>query len=342
MILRTAATFATALFLSFVGAVAQDLKIYNWEDYTAPELIQKFQRETGVRVSLETYQSNEELLAKLRSGAGDYDLVVPTQNVIEAMVREGMLQKVHVHEMANFKNIDERWRKPSWDPKQEYSAPWHWGTASFAYRADLYSGNGSSLGEYFEPRPEIKGRLQVLSSPDETINLAHIYLGTEICSEDQATMLKVRDLLLRQKESVLLYSNQRTRQRIAIDEIIMTGIWSGDALRARLEDNPHVRYALPKEGVVGWFDSLVVPTGAKNVETARAFMNFAMDPGNMAIQSNFSKYANAIPASSPFLGQELKDARELHVPADLPVRFSEACSQKAQRLVEDVWSAVVP
>ncbi len=331
---------AITLSVSGTAFAEGDLYIYNWSDYTAPDLVEKFEAETGINVIIDSYDSNETALAKLQSGATGYDIVVPSQHFVEIMIKEGLLQKVAVHQMENFGNVDPRWTYPSWDPDQEYSAPWNWGSASFSYRADLYSGSGASLSEFFEPSEEVCGRLGVFEAPDEVINMANLYLGLPYCSEDPAEMTRVQELLVNQKPCVTAYSSEGLNDRLANEDVIMSAHWNGYSKKGR-EAGADIVYAYPEEGIVGWYDSVVVPVGASNIDNAKIFMNFMMDPENAAIQSNFSHYANAIMGSEAYLDESLSTAAELNVPADVPVIFGEACSPAAQKLIDRVWTKVL-
>ena len=232
------------------------------------------------------------------------------------------------------------WKFPTWDPKQEYSAPWQWGTTSFSYNSENYSGKGESLKEFFEPNEEVSGRLSVFQTPDEVVSLANIYLGIEFCSEDPVKMKKIQDLLVAQKEHVVAYNSETMSDLLASGEAVMTNHWSGFSRLGRLTGAPIV-YAYPKEGVVGWFDSLVVPSSAKNVENAKKFMNFMMDPENMAMLTENQGYGDAIMGSSAFYSDELKTAPEVNPPADVPVTFAITCSPKAQALIDKVWTKVM-
>jgi len=180
---RTLTIFAAAAAMLALGSAKADgeLFIYNWTEYTPPELITKFEKESGIKVSVDTYDSNETLLAKLQAGATGYDIVVPSQNFVPIMINEGLIQKVGVHALPNFKNMKDRWKFPEWDPKHEYTGPWQWGTTSFSYNSELYSGKGTSLKEFFEPTDEVKGRLSVFQTPDEVVSLANIYLDIPFC-----------------------------------------------------------------------------------------------------------------------------------------------------------------
>ncbi len=331
---------ATAALLTLGSARAEgELFIYNWTEYTPPELVEKFEKETGIKVSVDTYDSNETLLAKLQAGATGYDLVVPSQNFVPIMIKEGLIQKVAVYDLPNYNNYEDTWKKPEWDPEHEYTAPWQWGTTSFAYHND-YSGKGESLKEFFEPSEELRGRLSVFPTPDEVVSLANIYLGFPFCSEDPKQMKKVQDLLVAQKEYVVAYNNETMSDLIASGEALMTNHWNGFTRVGRLAGSP-INYAYPKEGVVGWFDSLVVPSSAKNVENARKFMNFMMDPENMAMLTENQGYGDAIKGTAQYYSAELKTAPEVNPPSDLNVVFAPTCSPKAQTLIDKVWTKVM-
>ena len=323
------------------AAYAEELHIYNWTDYTAPDLIKKFEEETGIDVVVDTYDTNETLLAKLKAGASGYDIVVPSQHFVKIMVDQGLLQKIDIASMPNYANVDPRWKNPEWDPNQEYSVPWQWGSASFSFRSDLYSGKGESLKEFFEPSDELKGRLQIFATPDEVYNMANLYLGLPFCSEDSEDAKKVLALFEAQKPYVLTYSSEGMNDKLATGEVIMANHWNGYSLTGRQEANPNIVYAYPKEGIVGWFDSLVVPVGAQNVEAAKKFMNFVMDPENIALESNFAAYSNGIMGSAEFMDDALKSSPELNAPADVPVKFGQACSPEAQKLIDRVWTKLL-
>jgi len=322
-------------------ALADRLNIYTWTGYIDQAVIEKFEAETGISVIIDAYDSNEMLLARLQGGATGYDIVMPSQHYVEIMIGEGLLQPVPITELPNYANVAEEWRNPSWDHEQAYSAPWHYGSASFSYRADLYSGTGESLEEFFNPAPELQGRLQVLAAPDEVVNMASLYLGIPYCTEDPDDARRILELLEAQKPAVLLYSSDAMNDRLSTAEVIMAAHWGGYSFQGRINGNEHITYAYPREGVVGWFDSMVVPTGAQNVDAALAFMDFMMDPENIAIQTNYVGYANAITGSEAFFSEEVLNAPEANHPADVPLVFAEACSADAQRLIDRVWTQLM-
>ena len=338
-------TVKTGLMAAVMGltssvAFAETLHVYNWTDYTAPELITKFEAETGIKVVIDTFDSNETLLAKLQTGATGYDVVFPSQHFVEILIKENLIQKIDIKGMSNYKNVVEKFQSPPWDPMQEYSVPWHWGSASVQYRSDLYDGKLESLKEFFEPSDQVKGRLQVFKSADEVVTMASLYLDIPFCTEDPQDAKRILEVLKGQKDAVLLYASESMTDRLANGEVIMASAWNGDTMKGRLEVNENIVYAFPKEGVVGWFDSIVVPTGASNVEAAKKFMNFMMDPENIAINANFARYATAIVGAEEFFNEDMIGAPELATPT-VPVVFGEACSDKGQKLIERIWTQLL-
>lgn len=337
-------TFLSIIFSTVGAFAAGKLNLYNWSDYTPPELVEKFEAETGIEVTIDSYDSNETLLAKLQAGGGStgYDLAVPSQHFVEIMIKEGLIEKVDgIKDMPNYKYVAKQFQGPSFDPMQEYSTPYQMGSASWAYRANSYSGDGSSMMEFFKPSDEVCGKVAVFKSPEEVVNMAHLALGSNFCSEDPNEMQAVLDLLLEQKQCVAVYSSEGINDRLMSGEVVMHAHWDGYSQKGKWDGVDDLTYAYPKEGVVGWFDSLVVPKGAKNIEEAKAFMNFLMHPENMAMLSNFAAYANAIPESQKYLSDKMKNATNIQVPDGIPVKFGQACNAESQALIDKVWTRLM-
>jgi spermidine/putrescine transport system substrate-binding protein len=331
-----------SLFVLFVVSLASaqgELFIYNWTDYTNPDLITKFEAETGIKVTLDTYDSNETLLAKLKSGATGYDIIVPSHNFVPVFIQEGLLEPINAADLPGYSNIDARWQNPDWDPGSVYTIPWQWGTTSFTVNTEKYTEPVDSLKTLFEPPVELQGQLGMFTSPDEVITMAEIYLGLPSCNESAEDMKKVQELLLAQKPFVKLYSSENIYERMAAAEVFMHQQWNGSAMRARVE-NPAVKYIFPKEGVITWMDNLAVAKGSPNKENAIKFIEFMMLPENAGLQSNFARYANGIAGSEAFMDADLSSAPEVGIPEGVIARFTPACSAKAIELMDRVWTKV--
>ncbi len=342
MITRIAAAALAALAGALFSTAAWSqgkLFLYNWTDYTSPELIQKFEKETGIDVVLDTFDSNETLLAKLKAGGTGYDIVVPTHNFVPILVEEGLIQKINAPELSGYENVDPRWRSPWWDEGNQYSIPWQWGTTSFAVNTDVYDGNIDTYEVLFEPPEPLQGKVGMFGTPDEIVSQALIYLGHTPCdgAEDPAVMQQVLDLLIAQKPHVKVYNSDGLLERLVAKDVAMQEIWNGYAMRSR-EQLPSLRYAFPKEGVLAFFDNVVVPKGASNKENAMRFVEFMLEPENAGIQSNFARYANGISGSEKYMDADLLKAPELQPPPGTKVVFASACSEKAIRLIDKVWT----
>lgn len=320
------------------SALAQgQLFLYNWTDYTSPDLIKKFEKETGIKVTLDTYDSNETLLAKLKAGGGGYDIVVPSQNFVPIMIKEGLLQRINASRLKGYENIIDSLKGPPWDPENAYSVPWQNGTTAFSVDTEVYEGDINTYKILFEPPPELQGKIGMFGTPDEVIPMALIYLGFEQCNENPQEMKQVLELLLRQKPHVKVYNSDGILERLVSGDVAIHCNWNGYAMRARMQ-KPSIKYAYPVEGVLSWADSLVVPKDATNKENAIKFIEFMLQPENAAIQSNFARYANGIKGSEAFMDEELKTAPEMHVPAGIKRVFNMACSEKSIKLYDKVWT----
>src|SRR4029079_10601210 len=170
------------------------------------------------------------------------------------------------------------------------------------------------LKPLFEPPPELKGKIGMFGSPSEVMSLALVYLGKPQCNTDPADLKQLNALLEAQKPFVKVYNSDGTTERQVSGETVMHEQWSGKALASRLQ-KPTVKYVFPKEGVVGWMDNVAVPKGAPDLENAKKFLNFLMDPENIALQQKSTGYQSAIAGSNKFLPPELAQSPEFNPPA---------------------------
>ncbi len=339
--MRTLRYLILPLLVIAIGAgsatAAGQLFIYNWTDYTSPDLLKKFEKETSIKVTLDTYDSNETLLAKLKAGGGGYDIAIASHNFVPIMIKEGLLHKVNAPKLKGYDNIADQWKSPAWDPGNVYSIPWHTGTTSFAVDTSVYKGDINTYKILFDPPPELQGSIGMFNAPEEVISFANAYLGFEPCNENASQMKKVLELLMRQKPHVKVYNSDGIKERLVSGDTAVHQSWNGYAMRARAE-KPSIRYAYPKEGVISFMDNLIVPKSAKNKDSAIRFMEFMMQPENAAMQTNFARYANVISGSEAFFAEELKTAPEIVVPKGVKAIFVPACSEKAIKLQDKVWT----
>ncbi|WP_246008513.1 extracellular solute-binding protein [Afifella aestuarii] len=338
MILSTAAV-AIASFP--VGAqAAGDLYIYTWGEYTPPALVEKFEQQYDVDVHIDTYDSNETMLAKLKAGAAGYDVIVPGDYMVAILIKEDLLAKVEPNKMSNFDNIEERWRDVYWDPGRQYTVPWAWGTTSFVVDTDVIKGDPNTLAQLFDPEDAAKGSINMLRDVNDVINASLRYLNLPRCNANPDDMKKVLDLLMKQKQWVKSY-NSETKELLVSGEALVSMSWNGYAMRAR-DEKPSLVYAYPKEGYTGWMDNLAVPKTAPNMENAKLFMNFMMEPENAAMVSNYARYSNGIKGSKAFMDKDLADAPEISPPESAPdPEFVPPCDPEVVQLYDRVWTKLL-
>ena len=332
--------FAAVSALAVTGVTAQaegKLNIYNWGNYTSPELIEKFEAEFDVEVTLDGYDSNETMLAKVKEGNTGYDIVVPGDYMIKVMIGEGLLAEVKPNEMENFKHVDPKWVDVYWDPGRSYSIPYQWGTTSFTVDTEVFKGDINTLALLFEPPAELQGRINMLNDMNDVINAGLRYLGYGRCNENPDQLNEVLELLLNAKQHWRTM-DYATIEKLTSGDVDLSQNWNGAAMRARAQ-RPTLQYAYPKEGFTGWMDNMAVLADAPNMDNAKLFINFMMAPENAAMTSNFARYANGILGSDAFMDAEMLSAPEIVMPADAPKPdFVTPCSQQSVDLYNKIWT----
>lgn len=343
MIRRTPLALSLLIALGLTGnaQAAGSLNFANWSDYYPPELLKKFEADTGIKATLDAYDSNETLLAKLKAGGGSYDVIVPSDSFIQIMVKEDLLQKFDKSKLPNLKNLAPTFQTLSFDPEHDYSTPYLWGTTGYSYDAKQVPGGKleESWKGFFEPPAELKGKVVALNSADDLYPPAARYLGINVCTEDPKEAKQIQELLLAQKPLLAMYNSDGTIERMAAGEVAVHQQWNGAYHRAH-EQRDSLVYVYPKEGVAAFIDNFAIPKGATNVAEAHVFINWMMQPENIAAASNFAKYNNAISGAEKFMDKTLFDDPAINTPADKLDRLRpfELCSPKALKLRSAVWT----
>jgi len=315
-----------------------ELDIYNWGNYTSPEMIEKFEAETGIKVTITDYDSNDTALAKIEAGGHGFDIVVPSHGYIPIYVEKGLLMKPGIPEMENYGNISAQWKDVDWDPGREYSVPWQWGTTGVAVNTSAYDGDVNTSAIWLDPPEELVGKVNVVPEMGDVMSLALFYAGGEPCTTDKEVLKKVRDLLVEAKPKWMSMDYGMT-EKLSNSDVMASVNWNGSTFRAR-ENNPDVVYGYPKEGYPVWMDSVAILSDAQNVDEAKTFVNFIMDPENAAMISAFARYANGIDGSEAFMPEDMLKAPEIVVPDELKAagQFTPACSAEAQEFYTAIWT----
>ncbi|TKD17415.1 extracellular solute-binding protein [Rhodobacter capsulatus] len=331
---------ATAILLSSatLAAAEGELFLYNWGNYTSPEMVKKFEDTYKVKVTITDFDSNDTALAKVEAGASGFDLVVPSAGFVGIYAEKGLIEKLDLSRLPNHKNIAPQWLDVAWDKGREWSIPWQWGSTGVSVNTKVYPGDINTSAIFMDPPPELEGKINVIPEMGDVMAIATMYAGGSVCSDDPAVMKKVRDTLLAAKPK-WLSMDYSTVEKMTNNDYAATVDWNGSAMRARL-GNKDVAYGYPKEGYGLWMDNVVLLKDAKNVENAYLFMNFIMEPENAAMLSAFARYANGIAGSEAFLPEDMKTAPELTPPAELADKgqFVTICTGKALDYQNAIWT----
>jgi spermidine/putrescine transport system substrate-binding protein len=313
-----------------------ELHIDNYGDYTNPDLIKKFEKTYNVKVTLDTYDASEDMYAKVKAGGTGYDVVVPASYLVPSMIKDGLLEKIEPDQMSNFKNMRPEFVDVYWDKGRHYSVPWQWGTTGPAVNTEFYKGDINTWAVIFNPPPELKGRVNVEPGMADVLNAASYYLGQPACSGKKDDLKKLNDTLIEAKKSWRMMDYD-TIGKMTSKDAYATLTWDGAAIRQRLQV-PTIKYGFPKEGMESWMDNVVVLKGAKNMENAKLFVNFIMDPQNAALISAFAHYDNGIKGTEQYLPKEMAGAPELTVPAGVHTEFLEPCPAEVTAVHTKIWN----
>jgi len=329
--------FGAALLLAAGPArAAGELNIFNWGNYTSPEMITKFEKAFDVKVTITDYDSNDTALTKVKAGGSGFDIVVPSANFVPVWISEGLLLESRPDQMPNFKNVEKRWVDVPFDPGRHYTVPWQWGTTGVAVNTDHYKGNANTWAVIFDPPPELAGKIDVVPEMNDIVNSAIMYVGGEPCTGDKAILKKARDVLVAAKPKWMAM-DYGTPEALAKGDYLAAANWNGATFRSRLQ-NPAIRYGFPKEGFPIWMDNVAILKDAKNVENAKTFMNFIMDPENAAMLSAFARYGNGIAGSEAYMPADMQGAPEIVLPEGHKGRFLLTCPADVNQVITRIWT----
>ena len=326
--------------LTAAGPVqAEMLRIRTWGDYLSPQVVKRFERETGVTVQMEEINSYTEMVAPLLDGANRADVIFPADFQVRELVEKGLLEKIESDRLANFWNVDDVWRSRAFDLRNEYTVPHVWGTTAFVVDTAVYGGAMDSLRVVFQPPRALASRMAFVDSGFDMVQLALVWLKLPRCSSEGEDMTKVRDLLLPLLRRVPVVRSERLARDLGVGRYAMAVIWNGAAFLAR-KSRSSLRYANPSEGALVWTDVMVVPKGAANKANALAFLSFMMRPEIAAMESNYNGYANMIRGAEAFMDPALLNAPEIITPPNSALDFFAYCGGGVEARQEAVWRAL--
>jgi putrescine transport system substrate-binding protein len=331
------------------------LNVFNWSDYIDPKVIEDFQKETGIKVRYDVFDSNEVLETKLLTGNSGYDLVVPSAYFLERQIKAGVFGKLDKAKLPNLANLDPdiMQRAAGHDPGGQYGVVYMWGTTGIGYNADkvkaiMPNAPVDSWSLVFDPAviSKFKGcGVSVLEDPTDMVATMLLYLGKNPNSESEADLKLAEERLLAIRPYIRLITSSQYIEALANGEICIAVGYSGDVLQARdraaeAGKAVDIRFSIPKEGALMWFDTLAIPADAKHPGNAHLFIDYLLRPDVAARNSDFVNYANANAKATELVKEELRNDTSIYPSAETKARLQPNLSKSADftRLLNRTWT----
>lgn len=324
--------------LTACGEKKPTLNVYNWGDYIDKEVLREFEEEFDVKVRYEDFATNEDLYVKVKQGGGNYDVIFPSDYMIERMTNEDLLVKLDKYNIPNIENIDERFINPDYDPNNEYSVPYMWGTVGIIYNKTMVD----PLTKWADLWDEkYKGEIIMLKSQRDTMAVALKKLGYSMNTRDIKELEEAKAELIKQKPLVYSYLGDEIKDAIVQENAGIGVVWSGDAV-AMIRDNPNLEYVIPEEGTNLWFDAMVIPKSTENKDLAEKFINFMLRPEISAKNADYIGYSTPLSSARELLPDDIKNSLVAY-PTDDMIENVEVFKDPTDIIVEydRIWTEIM-
>ena len=344
LLLMSAAQLATA--------AQQELHLFNWNDYISEETVAAFEQSCSCKVVQDYYSSTEEMMAKLQAGASGYDVVIPTQNAVQALIKQGALEPLDKSALPNIKNEDPGFLSRSYDPGNTYSVPYAFTTTLIGYNEKRLKDLGITPDDWsviFDPKvlEKVRGKVTVMDDAEELFGAALKYLGYSVNDRDEKHLKEAQKVIMTAKPYWAAFNSSSYIKELTVGNIWVAHGYSSDMVQARNDAKEAgrdftINFVLPKQGAVLALDNMVIPKAAKNKKLALQFINFMMDGKNAAGLTNEIGAGNPNAAAAAFIKPEIKKLTAIFPDKSALAKLEtlEATSPKARRLLNRLWTEI--
>ncbi|MGV3354648.1 ABC transporter substrate-binding protein [Streptococcus orisratti] len=291
------------------GSQSDKLVIYNWGDYIDPELLTKFTKETGIKVQYETFDSNEAMYTKIKQGGTTYDIAVPSDYMIDKMIKENLLVKLDKSQISGLDNIGDEFLGLSFDPKNDYSIPYFWGTVGIVYNTTMVKQAPEHWKDLW--REEYRNDIMLVDGAREIMGLGLNTLGYSLNTKNYERLEEVEQKLNSLTPNIKAIVGDEMKGYMIQGDAAIGVTFSGEASEM-LSSNEDLRYVVPSEGSNLWFDNLVIPKTVKHKKEAYAFISFMMEPKNAAQNAEYIGYATPNKAAKALLPDDIKNDKAFY------------------------------
>lgn len=318
------------------------ITVYNWYDYIDPAAIDMFTAETGIKVQYVNFTNNEEMYTKLSAGAGEYDVIVPSDYIIERMIKNGELAELDLSAMPNVAGLQEWLKSPAYDPEGKFSVPYMWGTVGLLVNTDLITDEITSWSQIFDAK--YQNSVMMMNSIRDTIGVTLKMLGHSLNTNNEDALWEACDALVKQKEDgiVVGYLLDEVKDKMILGEAGMALMYSGDAAYAiENAEGDNLKYVVPTEGSNVWVDGMCIPANSSNKEAAQVFIDYMCRPDIAFMNQQYIYYCSPIAEVENMLTEEERALEYLNPPQDVIDRceFFNDISDYAD-LYEEVWMEI--
>lgn len=295
---------AMMLLLASCGDDRETIKVYNWGDYIAPGVIDRFEEETGIRVIYEMFETNEDMYTKIKNSNNAYDVIIPSDYMIERMIAEGLLAEIDTSALSNYANIDDEYKNLSFDPENKYSVPYTWGTVGILYNKTMVNGTVDSWSALWDE--QYKDNIIMMNSQRDAIGITLKYLGYSLNELDPAALEAAKQKLIDQSPLVLTWVVDEVKDKMIGGEAALALVYAGDAVYCK-GYNEDLEYVIPKEGSNIFFDSMCIPANCENKAGAEKFIDFMCRADIAAENAEYIGYSSPSTPARELMGEAGND-----------------------------------
>lgn len=323
-----------------------EINVYNWGEYICIgeeegtlDILTEFEELTGIKVNYTTFATNEELYAKLKGGGVSYDVIIPSDYMISKMIKEGMVQKINMDNIPNYKYIMEDFRELEYDPQNEYSVPYTWGTVGIIYDTTVIDLAPEEIDWDILWNEDYADQILMFDNPRDAFAIAEIMLGYSINTEDEKQLKEASELLKEQKKVVQAYVMDEIFDKMGASDALIAPYYAGDALMI-MEENEDLGFVVPKSGTNLFVDAMCIPSSSKQKEAAEIFINFMCEPDIAYANIDYICYSTPHSAAYEMLDEEVRNDPVSYpsdeVKANMTVFVN--LSDEASKTMQDLWT----
>ena len=340
-------TSAIFFFINNSRAKQRTVSVYNWGEFISDgkdgsiDVNREFTKRTGIKVNYNTYQNNESLLAKLRSGGTNYDVIIPSDYMIAKLIEYNMLEKLDFDKLPNFNYIDPEFRNLIYDPQNAYSVPYVWGTVGIIYNKRVVDIPADEITWDIFWDKKYKGKILMFDNPRDALAIAQLALGISVNDLSQSNFEKAARKLREQKPLVQAYVMDQIFDKMSNEEAALAPYYTGDAI-ILIKKNPNLNVVIPKNGTTKFIDSMCIPKGAEHYNEALQYINFMCDPRISKANSKKIGYSSPekIVREDVALASEQYALNEINKRIDGETQFFNGLPDDLNRKIEEMWVLV--